>query len=228
MTGQLALDLHLRDEFNFNSYLSSSNEQLAAALSVLHADYPLYFWGGPGSGKTHLLHAVLNQHVSQSKAVALISLNYRDKPDSQICEGLEQCDVVCIDDIDAIEDDMEWQQALFHLLNRARENDTYIVISGHCSPQHLDMFADLQSRLAASLIFEQSVLNEDETICALQQRAKIRGLNLSDDVASYLVSRAKRDTHSLFGLLDKLDKHSMVKQRGLTVPLVKEVLFGSA
>ncbi|MBL1432902.1 MAG: DnaA regulatory inactivator Hda, partial [Gammaproteobacteria bacterium] len=81
-------------------------------------------------------------------------------------------------------------------------------------------------RLAASLIFEQQVLNDDEKKTALQQRAKMRGLTLSDDVANYLVSRAQRDTHSLFSLLDRLDKFSMVKQRGLTVPLVKEVLFG--
>jgi len=228
MTKQLALDLHLRDEFNFNSYLSSSNEQLVAALSTLRADYPLYFWGETGSGKTHLLHAVLNQQVSQSKAVALISLDHFDRPDSKICEGLEQCDLVCIDAINAVDGDMVWQQALFHLLNRAKENNTTMVISGHCSPQHLEVFADLQSRLAASLIFEQNTLNDDEKTSALQQRSKMRGLSLSDEVANYLVSRAKRDTHSLFGLLDKLDKHSMVKQRGLTVPLVKEVLFGSA
>ena len=226
MTQQLALDIHLRDDFSFDSYLTSSNQQLASALSTLHSDYPLYFWGEAGSGKTHLLHALLNQYVSQGKTVSLLSLDGDERPASKICEGLEQCSLICVDTVDAIVGDSSWQQALFHLLNRTKQNGTHVAISAHCSPQHLDVFADLQSRLAASLIFEQQVLNDDEKKTALQQRAKMRGLTLSDDVANYLVSRAQRDTHSLFGLLDRLDKFSMVKQRGLTVPLVKEVLFG--
>lgn len=228
MTQQLALDLHLRDEFNFDSYLASSNQQLISALSDFHAEYPLYFWGQAGSGKTHLLHAALNQHVRQGNAVALLSLDDCERPDRQLCEGLEQCALICIDNIDAIASDQVWQQTLFHLLNRAKANGANVVISAHCSPQQLKVFADLQSRLAASLVFEQQVLNDEEKTLALQQRAKMRGLDLADDVVSYLVSRAQRDTHSLFGLLDRLDKHSMAKQRRLTVPLVKEVLFGSA
>lgn len=227
MTKQLALDLHLRDEFNFESYLPSSNEQLVTALDSLHADYPLYFWGEPGSGKTHLLHAVLNHYVLRSKSVALLSLGHDDRPDSRVCEGLEQCDLVCVDGIHFVDNDMAWQQALFHLLNRAKENGTHLVISSHCSPQHLNVFPDLQSRLAASLIFEQLTLSDSEKTIALQQRVKMRGLILSDDVVNYLISRAQRDTHSLFDLLDRLDKHALVKQKGLTVPLVKEVLFGS-
>jgi len=224
---QLALELHLRDDFNFDSYSSSSNQQLVSALSTVHAEHPLYFWGEAGSGKTHLLHALLNQQVRQGKAVALLSLKNSQRPDSRVCEGLEQCRLICIDDIDAIIDDRAWQQALFHLLNRAKVSDTNMVISGRYSPQYLNVFADLQSRLAASLIFEQQVLTDTEKTVALQQRAKIRGLDLADDVANYLISRAQRDTHSLFSLLDRLDKHSMVKQRGLTVPLVKEVLFST-
>ncbi len=224
---QLALDLHLRDDFSFDSYFPSSNQQLVSALSTLHAEVPLYFWGEAGSGKTHLLHALLNQQIRQGSAIALLSLKNSQRPDSQVCEGLEQCRLICIDDIDAIIDDQTWQQALFHLLNRAKVSDTNMVISGRYSPQHLNVFADLQSRLAASLIFEQQVLTDTEKVAALQQRAKMCGLDLTDDVANYLISRAQRDTHSLFGLLDKLDKHSMMKQRGLTVPLVKEVLFAA-
>jgi len=225
MIQQLALDLHLRDDFGFDSYLSASNQQLIFALRTLNAEYPLYFWGEAGSGKTHLLHALLNQQTKQPKAVALLSLRGSINLDSQACEGLEQCSLVCIDDIDSIVGNSNWQQALFHLLNRAKASDTHIIISSRCAPQHLNVFPDLQSRLAASLIFEQHSLADNDKAIALQQRAKMRGLALSDEVTQFLITRSQRDTHSLFALLDKLDKHSMVKQRRLTVSLVKEVLL---
>ncbi len=227
MTQQLALDLHLRDDFSFDSYLPASNQQLVLALQTLHSEYPLYFWGEAGSGKTHLIHALLNQQTQQTKTVTLLPLRDSASLDSQVCSGLEQCELICIDDIDGIAADRHWQQALFHLLNRAKECGSSVVVSAHCAPQHLAVFADLQSRLAASLIFEQLPLRDSDKALALQQRAQMRGLQLGDEVTQFLITRAPRDAHSLFGLLDKLDKHSMVKQRRLTVPLVKEVLFAA-
>ena len=65
---------------------------------------------------------------------------------------------------------------------------------------------------------------ESEQREALQRRAAARGLELADDAAAYLVHRLPRDMHSLFGVLDELDHASLVAQRRLTIPFLREAL----
>ena len=224
---QLALDLHLRDDYRFDSYLTGCNQQLVAAMTDLNRDIPLYVWGENGCGKTHLIHALLKQQVAQGQTVALLSLRDRHDLEPEICEGLERCRSICIDDVEMVTKAPQWQKAIFHLFNRARSSGTQLLVSAHCAPQYLDVFPDLRSRFASCLIFEQHGLNDEDKIQALQKRAAMRGLKLADDVAKFLITRSQRDTHSLFGLLEKLDQYSLAAQRRLTVPLVKEVLLTS-
>ena len=84
--------------------------------------------------------------------------------------------------------------------------------------------ADLRSRLSWGPIYKLDALNENEKQKALQQRAKKRGLDLSDDVATYLLKHSPRDMSSLFTLFEKLDKASMVEKRKLTIPFIKDYL----
>jgi DnaA family protein len=74
------------------------------------------------------------------------------------------------------------------------------------------------------LIFHLEPLSDLEKINVLQQRAHLRGFELSDEVAEYLVKRVKRDLPSLIKLLNKFDDATLVEKRKLTVPFVKSLL----
>ena len=65
---------------------------------------------------------------------------------------------------------------------------------------------------------------DEEKIAILQFRAARRGLSLSREVCSFIVSRSARDTEALLGLLDKLDNASLIEQRALSIPFVKSIL----
>ena len=67
-------------------------------------------------------------------------------------------------------------------------------------------------------------LKDADKQAALQLRAKVRGLELSDDVAQFLILRLSRDTHVLFSKLGELDAASLAEQRKLTIPFVKKAL----
>lgn len=225
---QLPLNLRLRDDYSYASYIARGNEQVLAALRSSEPDPLLYLWGVPGSGKTHLLHAATQAMLDAQGAAALLSLT-EDRPDARICQGLEQCRLIGIDGVDALQADHGWQTALFHLLNRAQESGARIILTARAAPQGLtQLFADLRSRLSAGLIFEVNELVDDDKITALQQRARMRGFVLGDEVARYLLHHSQRDSHSLFALLDRLDQSSLTSQRRLTVPFVKQVLSEDA
>ena len=83
---------------------------------------------------------------------------------------------------------------------------------------------DLKSRLQSLSSYRLSELDEAERMAALQFKAKIRGIMVSDAVAEYIYTRCQRDAKSLFDLLNVLDQLSLVEQRKLTIPFVKKVM----
>jgi DnaA family protein len=75
------------------------------------------------------------------------------------------------------------------------------------------------------LLLTLQELNDEEKIKALQLRAHLRGLHLSDEVAQYLLNHSPRDMSKLFEILAHLDKHSLEESRRLTIPFVKKILY---
>ena len=65
-------------------------------------------------------------------------------------------------------------------------------------------------------------LDEEEQMAALQLRARLRGFELPDDAAQFLLRRLPRDMATLCAFLDELDEASLVAQRRLTVPFVRD------
>ena len=82
----------------------------------------------------------------------------------------------------------------------------------------------MRTRLAWGLVYQLAPLADADKARHLKAAAARRGLALPDEVVAFLMSRLPRDLDSLNALLDRLDRHSLARQRPLTVPLVKEVL----
>jgi len=83
---------------------------------------------------------------------------------------------------------------------------------------------DLASRLNAGSQIELRPLRDEEQLNVMQARAAGRGLELPEETANYLWRRLRRDMGSLCAFLDRLDEASLVAQRRLTIPFVREVL----
>ena len=146
----------------------------------------------------------------------------------RLFDGLEQLDLVCLDNIQAIAGDSHWQVALFDLYNRMVEQGKRLLIVADEAPQQLGIsLPDLVSRLQACTIFQLRLLSDDDKQKLLQQKARLRGIDLPDEVARYLLNRQQREIRALVAILDKLDKASIVHQRKLTIPFVKDVLAQS-
>jgi DnaA family protein len=142
-----------------------------------------------------------------------------------VLDGLESIDIICLDDIDVISGEPQWQQAIFDLYNRLLEQNKRLIITGNQSAQQLGItLPDLVSRLTWGYTEQVKALTDEEKIKALQFRAQQRGLLLSDDVVKFLLNRLSRDMGSLIESLDVLDKASIIEQRKITIPFIKDVL----
>jgi DnaA family protein len=222
---QLALPLQLADHAVFASYLDSGNEALVATLSGIAAGsdgHGCWLWGASSTGKTHLLQAVCE--VAGDRA-AYMPLAMVAEAGSGILDGLSSRELVCIDDIDRVAGQADWELALFDLCNQIIDAGSQLLVSAASTPRECPIeMADLQSRLARLPVFQVHALGDDERIRALQLRSRHRGLELADDTARYLLKRRRRDMASLYELLDTLDKEALRAKRRLTIPFVREVL----
>jgi DnaA family protein len=225
MNKQLALSIQLNQQTSLDDYYWGENTVLQRQIndSLQGGQERLfYLWGDPGCGKSHLL-----QGCCQSKqGSAYLPLSYFKELGPDCLEGMEEQDLIAIDDIDAIVSDKKWEEALFHLYNKVRDNGhSILLISGKSPPSGLTLqLEDLRSRIAWGLVIHLKELNDDLKVMVLQQQAKKRGFTLANSVVLFLINRCARNMHHLLELLDTLDAASLAAQRKITLPFVKRVL----
>lgn len=223
MSHQLPLGIGLRDDATFDNFLQFGNEHVVAALRRL-TDPSIYLWGGEGTGKSHLLQAICHFAAAQQQRTAFLPLGEPGLTPAML-EGMEQYDWVCLDDIDRIAGNPDWETALFHVYNRIVSAGHHLIVAAAVSPFALSVqLPDLQSRLSWGPVFQLQPLTDQAKCRALQQRAHNRGVTLEDDVAEYLMKRCPRDMGSLFRLLEGLDEASLAAKRRLTIPFVRDYL----
>lgn len=229
---QMSLGVSLKDDATFdNFYVVEANAMPLDVLGRLGEDsfdsmnMPYLVWGSHGSGLTHLLQAICHGAHGNKSVQYLPLIDMLGFSPADICEGLESTELVCLDGIDVICGHREWERAIFHLYNNLRDAGHMLVMSSHLAPQSLPVaLNDLKSRVLASMFLRIESLSDDSKQEALIMRAKARGMDMPQEVARYILSRAPRDTNILFNILDRLDDASLQQQRKLTIPFVKTLI----
>jgi len=232
---QQTLGFLLDRDYRFeNYYVLDENRHAVAALrghSQPGGDGgQLVFLCGPsGVGRSHLLQATCHRARAvgglYSQYLPLSQLKKLADPD-ELLEGLEQLDLLCLDDLDEVLGDHRWEQALFHFLNRALHQGTRLLFSASAPPRQLGcQMPDLLTRLGAGALYRLSPpLQDSERRAALQLRARCRGLELPDNLIRYMLRHGRRDMVALLQVLEELDSRARSDHRRLTLPLVREVI----
>ncbi|MCF2861880.1 DnaA regulatory inactivator Hda [Pseudoalteromonas sp. Cnat2-41] len=227
---QLALPVTLPDDETYASYFGGEDSlevnHLKAAFEHLTQQFQYTYLCGLGdSGKSHLLYATCIHAQEQGLSSMLLSLSEVQQFGAQVLEGLDTLDVVCIDDLHLVAGDETWEKALFNFFNRFNEPGKLLLISADLLPDMLNItLPDLESRLKWGTTLQIRSMSDDDKAQALTNRAKMRGLELSDDCARFLLTRLSRDMRALLDVLDTLDHASMAAQRKLTIPFIKATL----
>jgi len=243
---QLPLGVRLRSDAVFGSFAPGFNAELIAALQD-PAGSSLWLWGASGTGKTHLLQAVCAAASPQAAESSGARSSGARSPGArspvagppaayfpldralglppEALLGFETCRVLCLDDVDAVAGDPEWERALFRLFNEGTELRTRLIFASATAPRQAGWtLEDWRSRAAACVVYQVRDLDEAGRVDALTRRAAQRGLDLPQETSEYLLRRLPRDLPTLFAILDRLDEASLVAQRRLTVPFIRDAL----
>jgi DnaA family protein len=212
---QLLLELSPPPSPTLENFFPGQN---GAALGALRAALAggeafVYLWGAAGSGKTHLLRAFARAAGADAAYHETARADWK---------GLETLKTVAIDDVSRL--DEPGQITAFDLCNRLRASGGVLVASGTVPPAELALRADLRSRLASGIVLQLHPLGDAEKSQVLREHAAARGLAIDEALIDYLLTHFERDMGTQIALLDALDRYSLQRQRGITLPLLKEVL----
>ena len=223
---QMALDIGLHTTPTLDSFFAGPNSAALQHLrlwttSQMPSPVPTYLWGESGSGKSHLLRAVQTELSSSGVTVGWLDA---DQNDRLIFD--EAWTAVLMDDVHLY--NLEQQQLAFNwfvnALTPKSGSPRWVLAAGMLPPADLKLRDDLRSRLGWGHVYGLQVLSDTERRAVLRSEADARGLFLSDEVMSYMLSRFSRDLSSLMILLDHLDQFALETKRAMTIPLIKSML----
>ncbi|MDQ3286878.1 MAG: DnaA regulatory inactivator Hda [Pseudomonadota bacterium] len=202
--------------------------QLEALATRPGGDW-LYISGAGAVGKTHLLLATCAAADAAGRRAAYLPLAAAAGRLREALHALEAHDVLALDGLEAIAGCREDEVALFDAHNRARTSGSELLYAARGNPDELALCVpDLRSRLAQCNRVTLQPLGDDARREVLRQRAQRRGWALEETALEWLLKRVGRDMAGLTALLDQLDRASLVAQRRVTVPFLRETLGGDA
>ena len=223
---QLPLGVRLRDDATFANYYPGAN---AAALGYVErlceadagwTESLIYLWGGEGVGRSHLLQAACLRFEQRGEPAVYLPLAEVVEYGPALLDNLEQCELVCLDDLDAVAGRSDWEEALFHLFNRLRDSGRRLLLAASGSPRELKVqLADLQSRLTLALVFSTAYLGfglagrmaaEQRFEAALHQRGiatnEVRAVPIAFNSLVWRVMAKTADGHYFEGVSSVFDR----------------------
>lgn len=228
---QLVLPVRLSDHARLDNFFTQDASllivQAVRECAQCSGEAWLYLAGNTGSGRSHLLqaacHAATEPAVQDARYLPLQLL--RDADPDDVLADIETAALVCFDDLEVVAGIANWEEALFHALNRLRAARSNVLFAASQPPASLDIkLPDLKSRLTWATVFRLPDLDDAQKAALLIFRAHQRGMSMASDVAEFIVQRGSRDTAALMDVLEALDQQSLALSRRITIPFVKSVM----
>ena len=213
------------EKYSFDNFVVGKSNQFvyAAARSVAEEPgikyNPLFFYGGVGLGKTHLLHAIGN-YLTKTRPELNIVYVTCEKFTNDYIESLRSgkdnslqafrgkyrnVDVLMIDDIQFISNKTGTQEEFFHTFNDLYQNNKQIIISSDRPPKEISTLEDrLRSRFTSGLIQDIQQPDFETRLAILQKKAQIEKYNIDNEVLSFVAEKIDTNIRELEGMLSKV------------------------
>lgn len=224
---QIPLPLEPKREGRLEDFVTGPNRAAVDAVRTVVAepDACLYLRGPAASGKTFLLNAACMATRNAGRTAFYLGLKRLPANGADALNGLENLDLICIDDLDRIAGDRDWEEALFHFINRLRARRGRLVVAARDGLKALPLgLPDLASRLAWGLRAELQGLDDADKADVMVRHARAQGADLPEDVVDYLLRRGSRDMADLLEAVDRIRLAAFTGKRRVTVPLARQVL----
>jgi chromosomal replication initiator protein len=239
---QLVLPKNINPLYTFSTFVVGPSNQFVHAACQAVANRPggtynpLFIYGGVGLGKTHLLHAIVNQalninsslkicYVTSEKFTNELINSIRNEKMAEFRKRYRNIDILLIDDIQFIAGKVSTQEEFFHTFNSLFEIKKQLVLTSDKTPQQISSLEErLQSRFAWGLIAKIEMPEVETKVAILKKKAQANKIALPNEVAFLLASSVNSNIRELEGLLTRLSAFSSLARVDITLETAKLVL----
>lgn len=231
----------LNERYTFDQFVVGKSNRMAFAGAQAVASEPgkvnpLFIYGNPGLGKTHMLHAIghqIRQNLPQAR-IAYISgetftnhyvAGIRDKKMEDFRRAYRTVDVWLVDDIQTIASREGTKEEFFHTFNALYQSKRQIVITSDRSPRDLRLMDErLRSRFEQGLFADIGAPDLEMRQAILQKKAMLENLRIPDEVIAFMADLIQSNIRALEGALAKLMVYASVVGSPVTKQLARDVL----
>ena len=236
---------NLNPKYKFDTFVVGSNNKFAHSASLAVAESPgevynpLYLYGGPGLGKTHLMHSIghfILDHSPDKKVLYVTSEEFTNEVIESIRSGnaasmtklrekYRTVDVLMIDDVQFIIGKESTQEEFFHTFNVLHAARKQIILSSDKPPKEMETLDErFRSRFEWGLIADIQPADYETRMAILRKNAEIYDRQIDEEAIKYIATNIKSNIRELEGAFNKIIAFAKLNKVDLTLASAEEAL----
>lgn len=235
-------EVTLNENYRFETFIEGPNNQFAksAAIGVAirpgKSYNPLFIHGGVGLGKTHLLHSI-GHYIREKHPKMRVHCITTESFVNDLVENLKnksldrmkrfyrsELDVLLVDDIQFLQNRLNFEEELCNLFEALRNQNKQIVITSDKPPSQLKLSERMIARMEWGLVAHIAVPELETRVAILQHKAQQKGLEIPNEVAFFIAEHIYNNVRQLEGAINRLSAHCRLLELDITEDLVKKTL----
>lgn len=236
---------NLNPKYKFDTFVVGSNNKFAHSASLAVAESPgnvynpLYLYGGPGLGKTHLMHSIGHFILEQNpdkKVLYVTSEEFTNEVIESIRSGnaasmtklrekYRTVDVLMVDDVQFIIGKESTQEEFFHTFNVLHAASKQIILSSDKPPKEMETLDErFRSRFEWGLIADIQPPDYETRMAILRKNAEIYDRQIDEEAIKYIATNIKSNIRELEGAFNKIIAFAKLNKVDLTLASAEEAL----
>ena len=236
---------NLNPNYTFDTFVVGNNNRFAHSASLAVAESPgeaynpLYIYGGPGLGKTHLMHSIGHFIIDQNpdtKVLYVTSEEFTNEVMESIRNGNSSAmtkfrdkyrtvDVLMIDDIQFIIGKESTQEEFFHTFNTLQTQGKQIILTSDKPPKEMETLEErIRSRFEWGLMADIGTPDYETRMAILRKKAETDNFDIDDDILNYIASNISSNIRELEGALNKLLAFHNLEHTHITMDIAEREL----
>lgn len=232
----------LNPKYTFDTFVVGSTNKMAHAVAVAVAESPglsynpYFLYGGPGLGKTHLMHSIAHHiittrpdlkvlYVTSERFTTELIDSINHNRNQEFRDKYRNIDVLLIDDIQFIIGRESTQLEFFHTFNELHNAKKQIVISSDKHPKEFTTLEErLRSRFEWGITVDIQPPDYETKMAILKKRAEMEHLDIAEDILQFVATNINSNIRELEGALNQICLFSRLENRPVSLLLAEKAL----